>query len=123
MNEVYIDEEISKFIIKYKKFMTKDVYITNKMYYTFLKKYKYLYNYIHHNNTNYIFLRNIVVKQKQLIKRHNYNYVNRKLIEYKEYFNNMFKTIDKNILLDDNQRKAIICEEENLLVIAPKFDS
>lgn len=118
MNDVYINEEIEKFIIKYKKFMTKDIYITNKMYYTFLKKYKYLYTYIHHNNSNYDFLRNIVINQKQLIKRHNSNYVNRKLIEHKEYFDNMFKNIDKNILLDDNQRKAIICEEDNLLVIA-----
>ena len=41
MNNVCINEEIEKFIIKYKKFMTKDIYITNKMYYTFLKKYKH----------------------------------------------------------------------------------
>ncbi len=118
MNDVCINEEIEKFIIKYKKFMTKDIYITNKMYYTFLKKYKYLYTYIHHNDTNFNFLRNIVINQKQLIKRHNSNYVNRKLVEYKEYFDNMFKNIDENILLDDNQRKAIICEEDNLLLIA-----
>ena len=44
MNNNYIEEEIKKFILKYKKFITKDVYITNKMYYTFLQKYKYLYN-------------------------------------------------------------------------------
>ena len=88
------------------------------MYYTFLKKYKYLYTYIHYNDNNYNFLRNIIINQKQLIKRHNSNYINRKLIEHKEYFDNMFKNIDENILLDDNQRKAIICEENNLLVIA-----
>ena len=64
MNDVCINEEIEKFIIKYKKFMTKDIYITNKMYYTFLKKYKCLYTYIHHNDSNFKFLRNIVINQK-----------------------------------------------------------
>ena len=118
MNNNYIEEEIKKFILKYKKFITKDVYITNKMYYTFLQKYKYLYNYIHHDNINYTFLRDIIIKKKQILKKHNANYINKKLIDYKDYFDNMFKNIDKYILLDDNQRKAIICEEENLLVIA-----
>lgn len=38
MNDFFVNEEIKKFIFKYKKFMTKDIYITNKMYYTFKKK-------------------------------------------------------------------------------------
>ena len=118
MDNIYMEDEIEKFIIKYKKFITKDIYITNKMYHTFMQKYKYLYTYVHHNNKNYTFLRDIVIKQRQIVKMHNTNFVNKKLIDYKDYFDNMFKDIDKNILLDKNQRKAIICEEENLLVIA-----
>src|SRR5574344_582029 len=36
----------------------------------------------------------------------------------KEYFNNMFKDIDSNILLDRQQREAITMDADNLLVIA-----
>lgn len=36
----------------------------------------------------------------------------------KEYFDNMFKEVDSNILLDEQQREAITIDADNLLVIA-----
>ncbi len=54
----------------------------------------------------------------KLIDSRNKKYVNKKLIEYKDYFDNMFKGIDDNIILDDEQRKAIIIDEDYSLVIA-----
>ena len=41
-----------------------------------------------------------------------------KLIENKDYFDNMFKGIDDKILLDEQQRKAILLDAKNILVIA-----
>jgi DNA helicase-4 len=44
--------------------------------------------------------------------------MNKKLIEYKNYFDEMFKEYDPNIVLDDQQRKAVLMDADNLLVIA-----
>jgi len=44
--------------------------------------------------------------------------INEKLKHEKEYFDNMFKKTDPNILLDDEQRKIILTDENYLMVIA-----
>ena len=102
------------YIKEYKKFMAMNIYITENMYIKFLNKYKYLYKDLHHDNIFYRFLREIVIDKNRIIKHHNRQYLNSKLKEYDNYFNNMFK----DIKLDLDQKKAIICEEDNLLVIA-----
>ena len=51
-------------------------------------------------------------------KEHNKEFIKRKLIEEKEYFDNMFKEIDKNIMLDENQRRIILTDEKYTMVIA-----
>ena len=38
--------------------------------------------------------------------------------KYKDYFQNMFKGIDDNIVLDDEQIKAILSDEDSALIIA-----
>lgn len=45
-------------------------------------------------------------------------YLEEKLIELKDYFDNLFIKVDKNILLDEQQRKAILLNSDNLLIIA-----
>ncbi len=40
------------------------------------------------------------------------------LIKHKEYFDNMFKGIDNNIILDKKQRAAVLSDNDNLLVVA-----
>ena len=42
----------------------------------------------------------------------------KKLENYKEYFDNMFKKVDPNIILDEQQRTAVLLDSNNLLVIA-----
>lgn len=51
-------------------------------------------------------------------KLQNEKYIQQKLIEEKEYFDNMFKNIDNNIKLDENQRRIILTDEKYLMVIA-----
>lgn len=124
MNINLLNEEIDNFLVKYKKFMTKDIYITVKMYDTFTNKYKYLYDECNlkrsylKNNKNYENILKIINDKNKLLKKHNRTYVDDKLIKYKEYFDNMFTDIDKNIILDKEQREAIICEEDNLLILS-----
>lgn len=59
--------------------------------------------------------KNITEEQR---KKHNEKYIQKKLIEEKKYFDNMFKQVDKNIMLDENQRRIILTDEKYTMVIA-----
>lgn len=52
------------------------------------------------------------------VKRHNEKYIKESLIKYKDYFDNMYKGIDDNILLDEEQRIAILTDEDYNLIVA-----
>jgi len=51
-------------------------------------------------------------------REHNQIYIKENLIKQKEYFDNMFSTIDSNIKLDEEQRKIILTDEDYVMVIA-----
>jgi DNA helicase-4 len=55
---------------------------------------------------------------KQSIIDHNDRYLDSKLEENKEYFDNILKPIDDSIMLDDEQRRAILIDESNCLIVA-----
>ena len=38
--------------------------------------------------------------------------------DLKDYFKNMFASVDKNIVLDDDQINAILCDDKYTLVLA-----
>lgn len=111
-------EEVNNYLDKYKKFMTKDIYITSNMYDVFTNKYKYLYDYLDKNTCEYKNILKIINDKNKLLRKHNRKYVDNKLIKYESYFDNMFNDINKNIILDKCQREAIICDEDNLLVLS-----
>ena len=52
------------------------------------------------------------------VKIHNQKYIKEALIKYKDYFDNMYKGIDDNIILDEEQRIAILTDEDYNLIIA-----
>ena len=118
MNKDILIEEVNNYLNKYKKFMTKDIYITSNMYDTFTNKYKYLYDCLDKNTCEYKNILKIINDKNKLLRKHNRKYVDNKLIKYKSYFDNMFSDINKNIILDKSQREAIICDEDNLLVLS-----
>lgn len=118
MNKDILIEEVNNYLNKYKKFMTKDIYITSNMYDTFTNKYKYLYDCLDKNTCEHKNILKIINDKNKLLRKHNRKYVDNKLIKYKFYFDNMFNDINKNIILDKSQREAIICDEDNLLVLS-----
>ena len=118
MNKDILMEEVNNYLDKYKKFMTKDIYITSNMYDTFTNKYKYLYDCLDKNTNEYKNILKIINDKNKLLRKHNRKYVDNKLIKYNFYFDNMFNDINKNIILDKSQREAIICDEDNLLVLS-----
>lgn len=105
------------------KFYNQDKYISKKEYDKFLDTYQDLFEQIIKNEDyketgEYKKVISIANNIDFMIKRHNENFVKKKLIEYKEYFDNMFKDIDPNIVLDEEQRKAVLIDEDYSLVIA-----
>lgn len=52
------------------------------------------------------------------LELHNSRFLKAKRQEYKEYFDHILDEVDENITLDDEQRDAIIAEEDRSLIIA-----
>lgn len=68
-------------------------------------------------NLKYISYKENNLTELERIKN-NQNFINKKLVEEKQYFDNMFTNVDKNILLDEDQRKIVLTDEDYLMVIA-----
>ena len=98
-----------QFKINFNKFLSKNKYLTEKEYEAFLNKNKNLLNIKHYNQ--------LLLEKNKYLKNHNNKYLIKILKEKEQYFNDMFKSQDPNIKLDKEQLKAIIADE-NLLVIA-----
>ena len=54
----------------------------------------------------------------EIIKKHNEAYILDHLLNEKQYLDNILKKIDDNILLDNEQRRAILSDEDYSLIIA-----
>lgn len=48
----------------------------------------------------------------------NEKFVSRKLVEHKEYLDNMLKRVDPGVLLDEEQRRAVLTDDDYCLLIA-----
>ena len=90
-------------------------YIGIKEYNQFLDK---LYNKYRNEIINNKDLQLLFNQENENLEKHNQEYIEEALKQEKEYFDNMFKNIDDNIILDVEQRKAILCDEDSSLIIA-----
>lgn len=122
MTEYFIDNA-NKCCKEFQLLLESNKYINRKLYDDFLDKYEDTFNYINKNDINLdpeikIKFKSIISNGYLIIEKRNKKFVEKKLMENKEYFDNMFKLVDDNILLDDDQRKAIILDEDYSLVIA-----
>lgn len=52
------------------------------------------------------------------VELHNKLYVDKKIIEYKYYFDGILNNIDPNIMLDEEQRRAVITDDNHCLLVA-----
>ncbi len=52
------------------------------------------------------------------VEEHNNKYIEKQLINLKGYFDDILKEIDPNIMLDEEQRRAILTDEKHCLLIA-----
>ncbi len=52
------------------------------------------------------------------LDKYNDNVLDTYLVKYDEYFDNCFKELDKKILLDTDQKRAVLADEDSLLILA-----
>lgn len=114
--------------------LSKDSYISRSDYYHFisqnateidylrkLQNDKLLENYCKQHKLNYLNLQNSIndiTNVKDLVSKHNQEFINNKLISEKEYLDNILKEVDPVIQLDEDQRKVVLTDEDYCLVIA-----
>lgn len=55
---------------------------------------------------------------QELIDEHNDKFVSESMIKEKEYLDNILKSVDPNIVLDEDQRRVVLTDEDYCLVIA-----
>lgn len=53
-----------------------------------------------------------------LVEEHNKKFVDHNLVVLKDYFDNILKDVDSNVMLDDDQRRAILADEDYCLLVA-----
>lgn len=108
------EKDISNIAVEFKQILNRNKYITFSEYNTFMEKYNKL---LKQNNLNSQ-IKEIINNGYSYIEKHNNEFIEKKLIEEKDYFDNMFKDINSSIILDKEQRKAIINDEDYSLIIA-----
>ncbi len=122
MEEGYFDSRAQMCIHDFQEFMMKDSYIATSEYNSFLEMYQDVFELFskHLDETSSLYqeLMKITNQGSDLVKEHNDSFLQEKLEEYKRYFDMMFVKVDPNILLDEDQRRAILIDEDYSLVIA-----
>lgn len=71
--------------------------IKNEVIYTFFDKYNNIHN---------------------LVKFHNEEFISKYMVNNKEYLDNILKDVDEKIVLDENQRRVVLTDEDYSLVVA-----
>ena len=119
----YYSVAVSNCLSEFESLFTKNKFISKKVFDKFLDKYQDVFKMFNSNRSvlsldNQNKMLQIINNGYNMIKNYNTYFINNALITYKDYFDNMFKEIDSNILLDNYQRKAIVSDEDYSLVIA-----
>lgn len=122
MNSNLIIYDMNQFLNKYTRFMTKDIYISQKMYTCFLAQYEYLYDilkreqFLYQGHKSYQKIMNIKKNQTKLIRLHNQKYLKKTLMQYESFFDKLYSSDE----LNHKERSIILCEEEKMLLIQSK---
>ena len=78
-------------------------------------------NFCSANNLDLNVLRDVLSTYSDLeniVDKHNDRYIANALVKEKDYLDNVLITVDKNIVLDEDQRRAVLTDEDYCLVIA-----
>lgn len=110
------------FIEKYTRFMTKDIYISTRVYNKFLNNYNYLYKtldkerFLYSDNKLYKKIMDININKNKILKLHNSKYLNGALKKYNSFFDNLIVSNE----LDNKRKMIVLSEEENTYIVDNK---
>ena len=79
---------------------------------------KELYENIKMELEEFEYISSILRNPNEYITEHNQKFIENKLISEKTYLDDILKPIDKNISLDENQRRVVLNDEDYTLVVA-----
>lgn len=117
-----LTENMELCIKEFYKLYNQDCYISKKVYEEFLDCYQDIFqNFLKYGDKETdVYQKMLRLSQDgyKMIEKHNKKFINEKLKEHKEYFDQMFQNVDPEILLDEEQRKAILTDEDYSLIIA-----
>ena len=74
--------------------------------------------YISYNDYKNFCVKNDLEVNEELLNERNSDFVERKLVEYKEYFDHIFTDVGENIKPDDEQRRIILRDDDYSLINA-----
>lgn len=127
-------KDIEFFNLEFNNLINSDNYISRKDYLHLIGKFDKTYNsilaiynadllkiYSKKNKTTEQFLSNFIHNYsniKDLISNRNKKFIQNKMSEEKTYLDNILKEVDAKILLDEDQRRVILTDEDYCLVIA-----
>ena len=124
------DELVESFLSQYNELLSQDRFLSRSAFSSIKEDYKELFN---KYNALSSFDKNVGNKKSlslfideykdidsdcKLIKKHNDEYINRHLEIDKEYFDCILKKVDSNVVLDDEQRRVCLDDEDYSLIIA-----
>jgi len=127
-------KQIELFNDDFESLINSDDYISKKDYVPLQQKYSDLFNslntidgskllksYCRKNRIAFDFVSNFLYKYKnleKLITKRNTQFVKNKLAEENNYLDHILENVDPKIILDEDQRKAVIIDEDYCLIIA-----
>lgn len=108
--------------VAHSEYITKvDEYRDIIEYFTVLKNSGMLRTFSEKNGLSESSVENIIEKYNEvasLVEEANELYIKRQMKQEKDYFDNMLKTVDPEVVLDEDQRRVILTDEDYCLVIA-----
>lgn len=117
-----LEENMNRCIQDFYRFYNLDQYISKKNLDLFIENYKELIQHLseYYTSENELFRKILLIYKngQDMINIKNRKFVERHLLEDKSYFDHLFDAIDSSILLDEEQRKAILIDEDYSLIIA-----
>lgn len=118
-----LEDTVRRGILEFNDLLNRDIFISKKKIDSVFDRYNDVFNYVinHSNlvdNDLYKDVFNVLNCGYSLVSMHNDCYLSRHLVLEKEYFDNMFRGIDDSIVLDIDQRKAILADEDYSLIVA-----
>lgn len=121
MKDLFL-EQVHNCVQEFYKIYSSDEYISKKVIDKYFDDYSDIislsskYNEI--DDKEYKKLIKIINYGYEIIENKNLQYVSKHLVKDKEYFDDIFKDVDPNISLDEEQRKAILIDEDYSLIVA-----